>query len=587
MNHRTFFRLTSWLAFICVLVPGASARQSQEAQEPQDTAPPRTPTVFTDTMNVEVVNVDVYVRDKDGNPVTGLTSDDFKLFVDGKPAAISNFYAVAEESQKLEIGETAEDADVAPNAQTDTAANLPDRSPGLGEATTPASQRLHVVIYIDNYNLTPFKRNQVLRELRQFLRQELSPEDEVMLATYDRALHMRHPFTARPENISRALLEIEEISAQRIHLDRERIDVLRRIEEADSPQEGQMYAEQLAGSIRNDTSFTVDALRSVVENLAASPGRKALIYVSEGLPMMPGEDLFQQVQMIFKENFSMNRIFEYDLSKRFDALADLANANRVSFYTVDARGLTVISQGTVDYEIKGEAGERAMIDRVNTSNLQSTVQYLAERTGGRAIINTNRFLPDLKRIGTDFRNYYSLGYSSADVGDGRYHRIEIKLEDKGKGWTVRHRDGYRSRSVETRMHDGTLSALNLGIQDNPLDIRLAFGEPEPQPNGLYSVPFRIVIPFDSLTLLPAETAHIARLRVWFAAKAENDEISDVKEIPLDLNIPIEMLDQMVGKPLVKNLPLTLEEGYQDIAVGIRDEIGQRHSFLRTGLTVGS
>ena len=50
-------------------------------------------TDFYETVEVNVVNVEVYVTDKKGNPVTGLTRDDFEILEDGEPIEISNFYA--------------------------------------------------------------------------------------------------------------------------------------------------------------------------------------------------------------------------------------------------------------------------------------------------------------------------------------------------------------------------------------------------------------------------------------------------------------------------------------------------------------
>jgi len=45
-------------------------------------------------IDVSVVNVDVTVTDRAGNPVRGLTRDDFEVFEDGRPQPITNFYAV-------------------------------------------------------------------------------------------------------------------------------------------------------------------------------------------------------------------------------------------------------------------------------------------------------------------------------------------------------------------------------------------------------------------------------------------------------------------------------------------------------------
>ena len=54
-------------------------------------------TIFTVTTDVNVVNVDVVVTDKQGKLVTGLSAEDFQLFENGEQVEISNFYAAAGE----------------------------------------------------------------------------------------------------------------------------------------------------------------------------------------------------------------------------------------------------------------------------------------------------------------------------------------------------------------------------------------------------------------------------------------------------------------------------------------------------------
>ena len=41
--------------------------------------------------NVRVVLLDVVVSDGNGNPITGLTEDDFRVFEDGKPQKVASF----------------------------------------------------------------------------------------------------------------------------------------------------------------------------------------------------------------------------------------------------------------------------------------------------------------------------------------------------------------------------------------------------------------------------------------------------------------------------------------------------------------
>ena len=49
----------------------------------------------TETVEVRVVNVDVVVRDRAGNPVHGLSKDDFELYQNGKKQVITNLYEAA------------------------------------------------------------------------------------------------------------------------------------------------------------------------------------------------------------------------------------------------------------------------------------------------------------------------------------------------------------------------------------------------------------------------------------------------------------------------------------------------------------
>lgn len=45
-------------------------------------------------MLVDLVNVNVFVTDKRGNPITDLKREDFSVFEDGEAVSITNFYAV-------------------------------------------------------------------------------------------------------------------------------------------------------------------------------------------------------------------------------------------------------------------------------------------------------------------------------------------------------------------------------------------------------------------------------------------------------------------------------------------------------------
>ena len=282
---------------------------------------------------------------------------------------------------------------------------------------------------------------------------------------------------------------------------------------------------------------------------------------------------------------SLLTMSEFDFSRRLQELAAKANANRVTFYTIDARGLTVGTQGTVDQATAGEPGQQAFVDSVWTTNLQAPLQLLADETGGRAIINANRIGPDLLRMGTDFENYYSLGYAPLTPGGGRYHRIEVKLRKGLKGMRVRHRSGYRDKTIEQRMIDGTLSALNLNLQANSLGARVFVGQPKRRSDGNFDTPIFLEVPFDRLTLIEQDGSYVGELRLWLVAKDEKDRSTEPQQIPVDIRIPSDRIGETEGKNYTYGIELTMESGYHDLAVGVRDELGGDYAFLRQGVEV--
>ena len=136
---------------------------------------------FIETMDVNLVNVDVYVTDKKGKRVQGLTAEDFEIFEDGRPVTITNFYAMAEGRPAVETVPTMERPEV----------DLPPSQPEAAAPTIPDEQRLHLIVYIDNLHIRPFNRNKVLSQVRTFLRTKMKQDSQTMLVTFERALKVR------------------------------------------------------------------------------------------------------------------------------------------------------------------------------------------------------------------------------------------------------------------------------------------------------------------------------------------------------------------------------------------------------------
>ena len=565
-------KLTRTLA-ACLLLAGSAVSAISAQQKPAPAAP-GDPEQFGETVNVNVVNVDVYVTDKSGKRISGLTQDDFEVFENGKKIAITNFYAV--EGGKARV---TGDEPPPPAVEPGKPAPPPQAAP------LPEDQRLRLIVYIDNFNIHPFNRNRVMREIRAFLGQKLRREDQVMLASYDRSLKVRRTFTSDMGLINDALVELEKVSGHAIHHDSERRDVLRNIEESRSASEALAHARGYAQSTFNDLSFSVDAIKDMVSSLAGMPGRKAILYVSDGLQMIAGEDVFYAVQSKYGEQSTgLTEAMQFDISRRLIELAATANANRVTFYTIDAAGLRVYSSISAENQT---AGQGVYVDSIQISNLQAPLQMLAEKTGGVAIINANQVTPHLEKVAQDFGTYYSIGYTPPHYGDGRYYKIDVKLKQKQKGLLVRHREGYRDKSSDARMSDGTLAALNFPFEDNKFGLELEFGKMTQSDSGHFLVPVLVKIPLDKVVMVPREQSHEARLRLYIAAMDSDGGISDVQQVQLPISIPAADVSNTAGKHYAYSVNLLMRRGDQKVAVGVRDDVAGESSFVSKGLRVGT
>lgn len=530
---------------------------------------------YVETVDVTVVNLDVYVTDKKGVPITGLTRDDFEIFENRRPVAITNFFAV--EDRKPVDGQLV----------GEVAASEAPAIPGMPEEerfALPDDQKLSLVIYVDNFNIRPFNRNRVFRRLRDFLVEKVSRHDQVMLVTYDRSLHMRHDFTSDPTLIASQLFELEELAAFGVHWDSERRDVLRDINDSDTLAAVSWRVRQFAESGYNDLSFSIEAIKEIVTSLAGLPGRKAVLYVSDGLQMLPGEDLYYALNRKFGDSTPLTEMRQFDASRRFQELTAHANSSGVTFYTIDAAGLRAGGGTSVDMSSAGEAGMASFVDSMYIQSLQSPLRMMADDTGGRAIINANDVGPDLDKVAADFSTYYSLGYTPSHGGTGRYYKIEVKV--KQKGTRVRHRNGYRDKPLMARMSDTTRASLIYGYDHNPMGLVLRVGEPEFVEKDLFNVPVLVGIPLGEVTLLPVDEAQEAKVKLYFGAIDEGGDMSEISEVPLAIQIPNAELEEAMGGFYPYQLQLRMRKGPHRVTVGLWDMLGAEESFASKNVRVG-
>ncbi len=534
--------------------------------------------LFFDRVAVDVVNVEVYVTDKDGEPVTGLDRDDFVVTEDGKPVEVVNFHHVSEGRVATQL----------PAPEALPAERDPLDLPRMAEQEIPESQRLHLVVYVDNYHIHPLNRNRVFGRLRAFLHKVVRPGDQVMVASYDRSLNIRHPFTSDPELVANALRDLERFSGSAIEREAERSDAVAAIYESSSLRQAESRAYQFSEAGYHELGLALRALQEMLDSLAGLPGRKMLLHVSDGLPMVPGQDLYQAIQLRYEDISALGQAISWDRSRDFNRLISRANSNRISFYTVDAGGLRVQSgMGAENRAVNTQRVVSGTLDGVRRRNLQAPLVLMAKQTGGQTVMNTNDVTDGLERFARDFDNYYSLGYRAPNADRGRYHKIEVRLKDKVKGWDVRHRDGYRDKPIEKRVADSVTAYLVHGYETNPLGVSIDLGEQSPADDDHFNVAIRIRVPMDRLALLPQPDVHVGRLRFYFGAIDEKGRDADLQELPFELRIPASSLEVARQDEVVRVINATMRKGDQKLVVAVRDEISEERSIVGRYVRVGA
>ncbi|MEM7051797.1 MAG: VWA domain-containing protein [Acidobacteriota bacterium] len=536
--------------------------------------------VFFESLDVNLVNVEVYVTDRQGNPVRGLTKDDFEVYEDGRRQLVSNFTAVSSEGKRPR----ALGVPNLPVPEGEVPESIAVEQPQVSE-----DQRLHLIVYLDNLYLKPFGRNKVSREVQSFLDSYVGPEDRVLVATFERSLNIRQPFTADRAAIAKALRETEKLTAFAVQNEQERRQVIQRIEASDSLQTAEVAVESYAGSAFQDVRTSIRGLKELISSLGGLPGRKAILHVSEGMPMTAAEDLFRLLDIEFGQVEGVGgqlRAQRYNARPQYRELISHANANRVTFYTLDAAGLK--SRSSVSAVNRGAArgGSQIELDFIEQSNMSEPLQMIARDTGGRSVFNTNNFKLAFDQMATDFDDYYSLGYLPAHNGDGRYHSIEVKLKNKVRGYELRHRAGYRDKTLETRLNEGVLASLHHGVGVNPHGLRVKTAKPKARRDRFYQVPVEVEIPIGSIAMVPQGDAYHGRLVVVVAAINRDGGTSVPEQKPIPLVIPAAEFERAQQQHITYEAELLMRAGSQEVAVGLRDEFSGKTSFIRRVVQVG-
>jgi VWFA-related protein len=375
--------------------------------------------------STSIVEVDVVVHDNKGNFVQTLTADDMEIFEDGKPQKIEQFYLVSHDRGGQLLPVTG-DQPVLPE----------DRA-----------RRIFVMVF-DEAHLANDSLMRAKAGATQFIRDNIGPGDFGGVYGAAGMFHGRLT-TSKPEllaGVQAVTVGFEnrqailapfrefpripgELDAMRIAGGaREVVDALGRQACRDDPfacqlsggtnqvenllqQKAMLYVRQA----RIMTSNTLQNLRYVVSRLSRIPGRKTVVFITEGF---------------------------YVEESRADLQAIAADAARggTTIYSIDGRGLI--------------GGPTAMPDVLYASQSRSTTfdtgedgpVILTAGTGGLRVHNVDDISRAFNMIVRDTSTYYVIGYQPANaVMDGKFRKIEVR--PRVSGLDVRARKGYAATAL--------------------------------------------------------------------------------------------------------------------------------------------
>ena len=541
-------------AAVALALPLFAQRSQPEPESPR----------IVENIDVRVIDVDVIVTDRRGNFVPGLTQDDFEIYENGVKKQISNFYEVEGNRAKNIIAD-------------ETGARIEQRPDD-----EPAEEiKRRIIFYVDNLTLNPFNRNRVFQQMKTFVKEVMRPGDEAMIATYNRSMKVRVPFTRDASQIESILDSLARESGLGVNVSSERKTAESRIRDSNSYDEALLTARTYASSIEHDLRQSVASINALMSTLAGVEGKKILVLTSEGFPMQPGREMFYFIDEIAREKgwsnagSSMLQSMTYDGSQLIQSIAKTANANDITMYTVHAAGLTGGSEMSAEHA----RATPIMVSHAATSNTTESMQLMAQMTGGLASVQTNNFAEAFRRIGRDLDAYYSIGYRAGTERVDRQRYLEVKA--KNRDYRVRSRQTFVEKSVFAEMSDKVVASLLYRVKDNDLSILARVGQPIPVDDGLFRVAIDIQIPMESLTLIPqGDVEHLGGFDVYVVVANQHNDMSDVARKSHQVRVPANQMQNIKAKFYTYTLELLIEGGLNKISIGVVDQVSNVSGFAR-------
>jgi VWFA-related protein len=427
---------------VAVAVSSISSIKSQTVSQLQNRDEPEV------RIRANEVALDIVVRDKKGRPVRDLTAADFEIYEDGVRQQVGSFRFVLRESTAGDSttpgaasgkGAASRVAPLKDVASAGVIALVFDRLSPEARALARKAGLAYAEEGITGGGFTGvFGIDQALRTIQlytdnpELVRQAVEKATSTTTSTYTSSAGKVRDLSERSTALSQQISN-QESAASAAGAARDGAGASAAgaaIGQAATQQaliEMQTHMlENFEALERDQQGFaTINSLLAVITPMRNLPGRKTIIFFSEGLALP------QSVQT------------------KFPAVISAANRANVSIYAIDSAGLRIES-GTIEAarEINSLANRRMpQTGRGNDSitsapytkalernedllrlDPRSGLGRLADQTGGFLISDTNDLKAGLHRIDDDMRAYYVLTYIPKNEDyNGQFRHIAVKL----------------------------------------------------------------------------------------------------------------------------------------------------------------
>jgi VWFA-related protein len=501
------------------------------------------------------VVVDVVVTDIHGKPVRGLTRDDFKISEDGTPQSLRSFDAHVLEHRagpppplpKLDL-------------PPDTYANLV-QAPEDGPVTvilydvlnTPANVMpyAHAAMVKFIKNQPPGSRTAIFVLGTRLRMLEGFTDDETRLLA---AINSKSAGTQQSSlllNQSTSGNAPPDLTADNPNVPTDPTAVgpttiLGQLNNMETMEQVMQYRERIFA--------TAEAFAEIARYLSSLPGRKNMLWLSGSFPgsVLPNTDLAVSGT---SNEFGMT----INADREIKIANDLLNAAHVSVYPIDVRGLQVDTFYSAANNAKlSPSSPPKMNTFSNNLNAEhSTMDTIADNTGGHAFYNTNGLGQAMQTAIDQGSVYYTLTYTPSNPKfDGGVRHIKVQLDKDGYNLSYRKTYYAENASLEAGTPGKTNTPVPEGTQAyDPMTALMKHGAP------ISSELFfeASVVPVGSA--VPATAKEAAQLG-QFAAKPTAREIAEARPVMVQhYEVSFFILGRLLEMPELSNGKYDLKLGF--------------------------